>query len=93
MRIAIELSGHLRSCVAIPSLLSKFRGHQIDWYIHTYSNDLYPINQSISLPSNTNSNIEKVFNYIKPIGFEIEDNEEVLKEIKTLAKEDSLNNY
>ena len=94
MRIAIELSGHLRSCVAIPTLLSKFRGHQIDWYIHTYSNDLYPINQSISLPSNTNSNIEKVFNYIKPIGFEIEDNEEVLKEIKTLAKElKSKNNY
>ena len=93
MRIAIELSGHLRSCVAIPSLISKFRGEQIDWYIHTYSNDLYPINQPISVPNNK-SNIEKIFNYIEPVGFEIEDNEEVLKEIKTLAKElEAKNNY
>ena len=87
MRISVELSGHLRSCVAIPSLLSRFKGHQIDWYIHTYSNDLYATNQSISVPENTNAKIEKIFNYIQPIGLEIEKNEEVLEEIKKLAKE------
>lgn len=86
MRIAIELSGHLRSCVAIPSILSRFKGHQIDWYIHTYSDDLYATNQSISLPKNSEAKIEKIFDYIEPIGLEIEENEKVLEEIKELAK-------
>ena len=45
MKIAVELSGHLRTCVAIPSILSRFNGHRLDWYIHTYSNDLYETNK------------------------------------------------
>lgn len=87
MRIAIELSGHLRTGVAIPSLLSRFKGHQIDWYIHTYSNDLYVTNKLDSEPENTIVNIEKIFNYIEPTGLEIEENDKVLEEIKKLAKE------
>lgn len=87
MRIAIELSGHLRTGVAIPSLLSRFKDHEIDWYIHTYSNDSYVTNKIDFMPENTNAKIEKIFNYIEPIGLEIEENEKVLKEIKKLAKE------
>lgn len=88
MRIAIELSGHLRTGVAIPSLLSRFKGHEIDWYIHTYKNDSYITNKiDLISENNTKSNIEKIFSYIDPIRFEIEENEKVLKEIKKLSEE------
>lgn len=87
MRISIELSGHLRTCVAIPSLLSKFRGHHIDWYIHTYSNDLYISNKLKDFPERKSADIEKIFNYINPIALEIEENNDVLKEINLLVKE------
>ena len=61
MKICIELSGYLRPCLAIPSLLSKFKGHEIDWYIHTYSDDLYVANKLEFVPESTNAKIEKIF--------------------------------
>jgi len=89
MKIAVELSGHLRTCVAIPSILSRFNGHRIDWYIHTYSNDLYETNK---LENETefetkNFDLENIYKLIKPIAIEVENNEDVLGEIIELVKE------
>lgn len=87
MKICIELSGYLRTCVAIPTLISKFKGHEIDWYIHTYANDLYVANPIKDFPERKRADIEKIFNYINPIALEIEENSIVLKEINHLLKE------
>ena len=86
MKICIELSGYLRTCVAIPTLISKFKGHEIDWYIHTYANDLYVANPIKDFPERKRADIEKIFNYINPIALEIEENSIVLKEINHLFR-------
>ena len=89
MKIAVELSGHLRTCVAIPSILSRFNGHRIDWYIHTYSNDLYETNKLENEPQfeTKNFDLENIYKLIKPIAIEVENNEDVLEEIIELVTE------
>jgi len=44
MKIAIELSGHIRTCAIVPSILTRFQGHELDWYVHTYSDYGFSIN-------------------------------------------------
>lgn len=89
MKIAVELSGHLRTCVAIPSLLSRFNGHRIDWYIHTYSNDLYETNklEKENQFDKKKFNPENIYKLIKPVAIEIENNEDVFEEIIELVTE------